>query len=76
MEHYRIAVGLISSSLQTVKDKPNYNIGNRNIKSARHSDYQLEVRRAVLGVEDHVLPRKKNRIPSAPLGLFTLNFIF
>ncbi|XP_053377067.1 uncharacterized protein LOC123530542 isoform X4 [Mercenaria mercenaria] len=67
MEHYRIAVGLTSMSLLNVKENPNYSIANRNIKSARISDHQLEIRRAVLGVDDHVIPKKKSRIPSAPL---------
>ncbi|KAH3819723.1 hypothetical protein DPMN_121466, partial [Dreissena polymorpha] len=68
MEHYRIAVGLVSPTLLSVRDTPTYSIHARNVKSARHSDHQLLIRRAVLGVaDDQLSPRKKMRIPSAPL---------
>ncbi|XP_052285560.1 uncharacterized protein LOC127881598 isoform X7 [Dreissena polymorpha] len=69
MEHYRIAVGLVSPTLLSVRDTPTYSIHARNVKSARHSDHQLLIRRAVLGVaDDQLSPRKKMRIPSAPLA--------
>lgn len=74
MEHYRFALGLASTSLQNLRDKPTYSIASRNVKSARLSDHQLQIRRAVLGVEEPDSPRKKNRIPSAPLGVY-LNII-
>jgi len=70
MEHYRIAVGFASPALLSVRDTPSYSLTARNIKSARQSDHGLLIRRAVLGVEDYdeTSPRKKGRIPSAPLG--------
>ncbi|KAL4226564.1 hypothetical protein ACF0H5_014549 [Mactra antiquata] len=68
MEHYRIALGLSIPALQNVRETPNYSITNRNIKSARISDHQLMVRKAILGADDQVVTQKKNRIPSAPLG--------
>lgn len=70
MEHYRLAVGLSSPHLQNVRETPTYSISSRNVKSAKTSDYQLMIRRAILGVEDfEETPRKKSRIPSAPLGM-------
>jgi len=69
MEHYRLAVGLTSPHLQNVRETPAYSIKSRSIKSAKTSDYQLMIRRAILGVEEFdEIPKKKNRIPSAPLG--------
>ncbi|XP_052781293.1 uncharacterized protein LOC128217895 isoform X3 [Mya arenaria] len=72
MEHYRLAVGLIPAELLTVRDSPQrYSIQGRNTKSARMSDQGLLIRRAILGVDStdwEETPRKKMRIPSAPLA--------
>ena len=73
LEHYRIAMGLSSPYLQNVRDGPAYSIATRHAKSARQSDHQQLIRKAILGVDDD-MPPTKTRIPSAPLGIDSMQY--